>query len=58
MMRNAGMPMASIFSEALKIAKSLSGKSRNTRSPMNIIPTAYKMLSLTVWVMRWGFFAP
>ena len=58
MIRRAGVPMASMFSEASKRESRAPGASSKAARPTAIIATAEKMASLMVFFTRSGFLAP
>lgn len=58
MMRNAGIPIWSIVSEALKRLNSWAGISWNANVAQAIIINEKSMPIEIVWVMRLRFFAP
>ena len=58
MMRRAGVPMASIFSEASKKESRKPGKSSKMARPTAMMVMAERMDSLMVLLTRSGFLAP
>ncbi len=58
MIRRAGAPMASMFSEASKKDSRAPGAISNTANPTAMMPMADRTASLMVRLTRSGFLAP